>query len=200
MMKKLISLLLALMMLFTCAAYADDAPSERTVAPYDFTLAADEQLYYENLIFNSDVIINGDNAQIIFVNCEFNGDVILTAEVATRVLLLGCEVNGRCVMQNGVQEATLMEYIFPKILTDTPVEFVCEDCVGTALAMGDFEIVFNGQTYSMADSEMFSDANNLDAGLVPYEGQEAAYFIISQWWEDGKQNVLKLCESEMVVE
>ena len=62
--------------------------------------------------------------------------------------------------------------------------------------MGDFDVVFNSEVYTMADSELFYDIANPDAGFVPYEGQEADYFAIAQWWENGEQILLVECESD----
>jgi len=203
MTKKLLALVLALMLLACVPAFAEgEASAERTVAPYSYELTEENAPYLENLIFNEDVIISGDNAQIFFVNCEFNGDVILTAETATRVVLLGCEFNGQCVFENGVQDADLIEYSFPKIVTDTPVDVVCEDGIGTFVIAGDFEVTFNGETYSMADSDFFSGPVNEDGtpSLIPYEGQPADYFIVVRVMTAGEPSVTLLCEAEIAAE
>jgi len=52
----------------------------------------------------------------------------------------------------------------------------------------------NGETYTMADSDVYFDNSNPDQGMVPYEGQEANLFWIAQWWENGEQNILMECE------
>lgn len=190
-MKKFAALLLALMLLCTCACAEETAP-ERIVASYSYVLHEDGA-YVENLIFNADVVITGENSQIVFSNCLFNGSIILAAEEGTRVMLLGCEVNGQCVFDNQVREAD-MAYSFPKFMTDTPVNAVCEGCAGSVIALGDFEVSFNGQPYTMADSEWFSDVTNPEAGMAAYEGQEASYFCVGQWWENDQQVLLLLCE------
>lgn len=46
----------------------------------------------------------------------------------------------------------------------------------------------------MQDATLFVDLSNADAGFVPYEGQEANYFCVAQWWENGEQQVLVECE------
>ena len=186
------AVLLAVLLLCLCAAVCAQA-EERTVASYMYTLAQDDGVYLENLIFNEDVIVEGDNAQIIFSNCEFNGDVILTADEGTKVLLLGCDVNGACVMRNQVREADV-NYNNPKFLTDGPVNAVCEDCVGSVVAMGDFEFMLDGETYSMADAEFFYDESNPEAGFVPYDGQEGSYCIVAQWYENDEKNVMVVCD------
>ena len=196
-MKKCFVLLLCLLMVSAYQiGYAQSDASlqpERTVASYVYTMADGGSDYVENLIFNEDVVIGGNNAQIIFSNCEFNGDIILTADEATRVMLLGCDVNGTCVMSNNVAEATL-EYANPKFMTDVPITVTCEDCVGSVIALGNFEVVFNGETYSMADSQLFGDTTGPDAGYVPYTGQQASYYCLAQWYENGQPNRLILCE------
>ena len=195
-MKKTFALVLCLLMACLClTGYAEESAeqAERTVASYTYALAEGGSDYVENLIFNEDVVIHGNNAQIIFSNCEFNGDVVLTADEGTRVLLLGCDVNGSCVMRNNVREADV-DYANPKFLVDTPVTVVCEDCVGSVVAMGDFEVAFNGETYAMADSQFFIDMSAAEYALVPYEGQEASYYVVAQWYENDEKTVMVLCE------
>ncbi len=46
----------------------------------------------------------------------------------------------------------------------------------------------------MADSELFYDISNAEAGFVPYEGQEASYYAIAQWWENGEKIIMTECE------
>jgi len=193
-MKKWGILLAAILILGLCTAgYAEELPPKLSVAPYTYALPEGESLYFENLIFPEDVIISGDNAQIIFSNCWFAGNIILTSECGTRVMLFGCRVNGVCEATNNVKEATI-DYNNPKFLTDAPVDFICRDCAGTVVALGDFEIFFNGERYTMADAQLFSDPTSENAGFVPYEGQEASYFIIGQWIENGEEVRLFLAE------
>ena len=195
-MKKFWALLLCLVLMGCCSGMAEDALPARTVAAYEYALT-EEAVYVENLIFNADVIISGEASQIIFSNCEFNGDIILTANMGTRVLLLGCDVNGTCIFTNEVTDADL-NYNNPKFLTDGPVKAVCENGVGTVAAIGDFEFQFNGQTYSMAASEFFSDSNHPEAGFVAYEGQEADYCIVGQYYENGEKCVIVISEKDFV--
>lgn len=49
-------------------------------------------------------------------------------------------------------------------------------------------------SYTMADSELFYDISNAEAGFVPYEGQEASYYAIAQWWENGEKTIMTECE------
>ena len=112
-MKKHLVMLMVLLMVCACACgYAEDG--ERTIASYEYALTEDGA-YVENLIFNADVIISGDHSQIVFSNCEFAGDIILTASEGTRVMLLGCDTSGTCVVRNSVTYADL-EYSHPKFL------------------------------------------------------------------------------------
>ena len=191
-MKTRISLLLCLLLFCVCCCAVAEAPAERTLASYNYALG-EEGEYVENLIFNSDVVISGDNTQIVFSNCEFNGNIILTASEATRVFLLGCEVNGTCVLRNPVREANL-DYAFPKFLCDAPVSVVTEDCVGALIGVGNFEATFNGEAYSMSDAQLFFDSTAPESGFVPYTGQEANYFIVAQWYQNDKQVNMVLCE------
>lgn len=167
---------------------------EKTVAEeYVFELAEEEELYFENLIFEEDVTISGDYSRIIFFNCEFNGDIVLTSELATRVMLLESDVNGTCIFENTTKEATI-ETSLPKFLVSKPVEVVAEDCICSVITLGDFEVTFNGETYSLADVELFYDADNPEAGFVPYEDQEANILCVAQWWENGEKILFTECE------
>jgi len=182
-----------LALLFSCALAEEGA--ERVAAPYNYVISGTDN-YVENLIFNGDVIISGDDAQIIFANCQFNGDVINTAENFTRVFIMpDCEVNGRLVLRNSTQEANV-DKALPKFLLCTPAEVVAEDCHGAALAIGGFDITFNGETYTMADSQLYFDGNNPDAGMVPYEGQEANIFLVGRWWENGEEVIWLYSEND----
>lgn len=184
-MKKWIALILILLMIFT-VGIAEEA--EKTVASYEY-FPNEEGIYLENLIYNADVVINGENTQIIFSNCELNGDIHLNADEGTRVLLLGCTVNGTCYINNQVTDADL-NYNNPKFLTDAPVTVICENGAGSAVALGDFEVNFNGESYSMEDSQFFFEGSN----MVPYEGQEASYCVIGQYYENGEKQLIVVSE------
>lgn len=201
-MKKFLAALIAAMMVLSlCVCMAetcDDALAAMEAAAknkYTFELIDGHQQYVEGETFDGDVIISGNYAQVTFVGCVFNGDIINIADEWTRVMLLGCEVNGKCIIENGLKEGTL-ETPLPKFLLDAPVEVVCEDCLGAVIPLGDFEVVFNGQTYTMADSSIFFDNKNPEAGYVPYEGQEASVYWVGQWWENGEQIILIGAEQE----
>lgn len=158
---------------------------------YVYELAPGETVYVENLAFNEDVTIYGDEAMIVFVNCEFNEDIINTSQAGTRVFLLGSEVNGICYLANGKKEAVLEDDL-PKIMSDTPIEVVCEDCYGVAVALGDFEIVFNNEIYTIEDSDVYYDYE--EEAFVEYTGQEANIFVVAQWWEAGEKRMYTQCE------
>jgi len=198
-MKKLLAMLIVALMAFSFAVCmgetCDDAMAAMEAAKADkrFDLVEGDEQYIEGETFDGDVIISGDNAQIIFADCVFNGDIINTAGEYTRIMLFGCEVNGKCIIENDLREGT-METPLPKFMTDAPVEVVCEDCLGAVIPFGDFEVVFNGHTYSMADSTLFIDYSNPEPVYVPYEGQEASYYVVAQWWENGEQIILVACE------
>ncbi len=183
-MKKLLAALLILLMI-PFAACAEIAPYEYCVGP--------DGAYYENYTYPSDVIISGENTQIMFVNCRFEGNVILTAAEGTRVLLLGCETMGECILQNDVQDADI-NYNNPKFLTDAPVTAVCADCAGTVVGIGDIAITFNGRTYTMADAQLFIDDTAMEQGIIPYEGQEANYLAVAMWKENGEHTVTAIAE------
>lgn len=195
-MKRALALLIAIFCLF---AFALAESPERVPAPYTYDLADDESLYVENLIFNGDVVISGGMGMIMFANCEFNGDVVQTSETGCRLFLLpDCTMNGRFVFRNSIQESTI-ETSFPKILSYVPAEVVTEDCFGTFCSLGAYDVTFNGETYTLADSDMYFDNTNPDQGMVPYEGQEANCFVVAQWWENGELNMLLECEYDPTV-
>ena len=147
----------------------------------------------ENTVFEKDVTISGARAQIVFDNCVFNGDIINTSEAGASVTITGSEVNGTCILRNGRKE-TVLEDPFPKFLLDAPAEVVCEDCFGGAVALGDFALHFNGETYTMQDASLFFDMTDPEAGFVPYEGQDASLLAAAQWWENGEPQLLIECE------
>ena len=210
-MKTITGMLLAGLLVFSLAACgsspAETDPAEstetvqqdaegagkETATSDQFQCAEGEAQTVENLLFAEDVTVSGDRGQITFVNCDFQGNVVLTANEGTQVVLEGSTVAGQCIFRNETKEAT-MAWSFPKFLVDTKVKVVCEDCVGAVLPMGDLELVFDGQTYTMADAALFVDLSNPEAGFVPCTGQEASYFCVAQWWEDGTKNVLVECE------
>lgn len=189
-MKKGFLLLLAIVFCLPLVACGSGEVAQSGAAPaVEIQLAEGEEKYIENETYEGDVIISGDNTQAVFVNCTFKGDVINTAEQGTRVMLLeNSVVNGACIFRNNTKEST-MEASFPKFITDAPIKVVCEDCFGTVAAIGDVEITFNDEAYTMDRSEYF-----FDEGLVPYEGQEATAYFVSQWWENGEKIVLVACE------
>ena len=190
-MKKYLVMLLVLLMICACACgYAEDG--ERTIASYEYTLTEDGA-YVENLIFNADVVISGDHSQIVFSNCEFAGDIILTASEGTRVMLLGCDISGACVVRNSVTYADV-EYSHPKFLTASPISVTCEEGVCSVIVLGDFEVTLNGQTYTMTDSQFFGFLNAEEYMLVPYEGQEASYFVVAKIIEGDEESVMVICE------
>ena len=189
-MKRIFAALLILMM--SACAFACAEGSDRTVAIYEYALTEDGA-YMENVIYNADVVITGENSQIVFSNCEFNGNIILAANEGTRVLLLGCEVNGTCFVQNEVTGVGL-EYNNPKFLTTSPLCVETGEGVGSVVALGDFEVTFNGETYTMASSQLFCNTTAENYELVPYEGQEASYFVAAKWFENGEPVVMVVCE------
>jgi len=203
-MKKLLALSLVLIMClsFVACGSGDDAannPAQENdgrveATEFDFTVDPEQEIVIENQIFNEPVTVTGDFGEISFVNCEFNADIINTAEQFTRIKILDdCEVNGKCIIQNSLKEGTI-DTPLPKFMTAIPIDFVCEDCLGAVLVLGDFDITFNGEKVSLTDSELYFDSSNPDAGYVPYEGQEASLYLIGQWWENGEKVIFAECE------
>ena len=73
-----------------------------------------------------------------------------------------------------------------------PVNVVMEDCVGSAIALGDFMLVVNGKGYEMKNAEWFFTP---DGELVEYNGQEANYLYVAQWWENGEKVFMVITEA-----
>ena len=208
-MKKLFALALALIVLMSVSACSgggdsqsqadnnassqQDESGRMKATEFTFELDAEEERTVENLIFDEDVTISGDFGTILFENCEFNGDIINAAEQFTRVILPdGTTVNGNCVFKNTIKEAT-MDTPMPKFVSPNTLKVVCEDCIGSCvLENTESTIVFNGETYSMADAESFYDADTNE--LVPYDGQEASVLFVGQWWENGEKTLQIFCE------
>ncbi len=208
-MKKILALALASIMLtslFGCNGGEDTQPQESNdqniqqeenerskATEFTFELAAGEERIVENLVFDEAVTISGDFGIIVFENCEFNGNIINAAEQFTRVILSdNTSVNGNCVFKNTTKEAT-MDTPMPKFISPNTLNVVCEDCIGSFVLNGTKEnIIFNGETYSIADAEFFYDANANE--LVPYEEQEASVLFVGQWWENGEKVLQIFCE------
>lgn len=164
-----------------------------TAQEHDFKVIEGEDVVIENTVFEEDVTISGDNGQILFNGCQFKGNIINTANEGTVVVISQSEIEGQCVFKNEIKETT-MEASFPKFIVDSNVDVAAEECIGAVIPMGDFEITFNGETYNMADSQLFFDISNAEAGFVPYEGQEANYYCVAQWWENGEKQIMVECE------
>lgn len=187
-MKKIIAILLSALMLLPFAALAEE--SGRTPAEYTFELSGEDK-YIENLIFNENVVISGDgSAHIFFVNCQFNGDIINTCDASTRVFLLSSEVNGNCIFRNTVTETTL-EASFPKYMTDAPINALTENCFGIVIALGDFPITLDGESYDLASAPVFMDP---EAGFVPFDGQNANLYWAASWTENGETQIMHAAE------
>ena len=208
-MKKNLALTLALITLMSLAACGDgraaqspavndpssqqDENRRSKATEFTFELAEDEERVVENLVFDEDVTVSGDFGTIVFENCEFNGNILNTADQFTKVIFSdGTTVNGNCVFKNTTKEATLDDPI-PKFISTKALNIVCEDCIGSCV-LEDTEdsIIFNGETYSIADAEFFLDSDTND--LVPYEGQEASVLFVGQWWENGELKNTMFCE------
>ena len=86
-----------------------------------------------------------------------------------------------------------MDTPMPKFMSPNTLNIVCEACIGSCILENtENDIIFNGETYSMADVEFFYDADANE--LVPYEGQEATVIFVGQWWENGEKLLQIFCE------
>ncbi len=177
----------------TQTSQTEQNTEKQQATEFTFDLADGETKDVADTIFSQDVTINGNNGRITFVNCEFQENIITTATEGTQIILEQSALDGQCMFQNDVKEATV-EWSFPKFLVDSSVDVVSEDCIGSVIALGDFPVSFNGQEFTMQDSAWFYDLSDLEAGLVPYEGQDANYYCVVQWWEGDEKVVFVECE------
>ena len=177
----------------TQTSQTEQNTEKQQATEFTFDLADGETKNVADTIFSQDVTINGNNGRITFVNCEFQENIITTATEGTQIILEQSALDGQCMFQNDVKEATV-EWSFPKFLVDSSVDVVSEDCIGSVIALGDFPVSFNSQEFTMQDSAWFYDLSDLEAGLVPYEGQDANYYCVVQWWEGDKKVVFVECE------
>ena len=167
-------------------------PPRAVADQLDFRLTAgEEEFIVSDLIFNGDVTVSGDSASITFTNCQFNGNVINSGKVGTAVSLWNCEfaADSRCVFNSGAKEAGL-DYDMPKFMTNTPIDVVAENSLGSVVTVEAFAITVNGVTYTMTDAEYFLS----DTGMEPYTGQTANSLYVGQWWEKGGQVLFKLAQ------
>ena len=96
------------------------------------------------------------------------------------------------MFKNTTKEAN-MDYPMPKYISPNTLNIVCEDCIGSGvLESTENDMIFNGETYSMADVEFFYDADTNE--IVPYEGQDASVLFVGQWWENGEKVLQMFCE------
>ena len=64
----------------------------------------------------------------------------------------------------------------PKFISSNTLNIVCEDCIGSGvLESTENDMIFNGETYSMADVEFFYDADTNE--IVPYEDRMRLYSL-----------------------
>lgn len=75
----------------------EQSAEKETAQEYNYELSEGDALEVENLIFEEDVTVSGNNAQITFTGCEFKGNIINTADEGTRVIMNGSSIDGRCV-------------------------------------------------------------------------------------------------------
>lgn len=166
-------------------AITPDVPEVEETAAYEYT-AGDEPQYISDMVFDGDVAVRGVGQAVYFMNCVFNGNVISYAPSTTYVWIMDdCVFNGdaHCILKSGVREADT-EYPIPKFALLQPVPVECED-LGGALAAGTFDIVLNGQTFSIQDIQYMDTG---DGNVVPYEpGMEAGGHVAMHWWENGEE-------------
>lgn len=158
---------------------------------YEFAASSDEPIFINNQIFNGEVAVSGEGQDIYFSNCEFKANVVSYCPAATKINIQSdCEFadGAHCVLMSGVREAD-MDYPLPKFVLTFPVEVECSD-LGGAIAMGDFDITFDGQTYGIGDAAYVQTA---DGSIVENDGSvTCAAHVVGQWWENGEKIVYTL--------
>ncbi len=171
-------------------------PTKEAATKFTYTVAEGDETVVENMTFSKDVTIKGNNGMIAFVNCEFKGDVISKSKVGTKVMILdGTTVDGECILDNGMKEATLDSEL-PKFITQTPIDVKTVNCYGAVYVVdGNARITFNDIAYKKADCEYFIEFEEDDsAKLVPYIGQASTVYGVALWWENGTEKLIVCCE------
>ena len=173
-------------------SWEGNSESENTVtSQYEFTASPDEELCISDAVFDGEVHIYGEGQPVRFVNCEFHRNVISHAPSTTFVWIMpDCQFadGAHCIIESGVREAD-MDYSIPKFCVFSPVEVECKD-LGGVIACGDFDIVFDGKTYAIADVEYVETE---DGQIIPYEeGMEISVHVAMHWWENGEEVLFTL--------
>ncbi len=170
--------------------YTSEANASKRVdaEQYEFEASPDEEIVISDRIFNGDVSVSGIGQLVIFQNCEFRGNIVNNAPEFTKVYIgYDCEFadGAHCIIDSGVREADLY-YETPKFILEKYVEIECKD-LGGVIAMGDGEIVFNGESYGMDNLQLIQKA---DGSVVQYEeGMEenCSMHGVMRWWENGEE-------------
>lgn len=158
---------------------------------YEFKTSPDEPIFINNQIFYGEVVILGEGQDVTFSNCAFMGNVVSYCSSATKVIIdSDCEFadGAHCVLLSSVREAD-MDYPLPKFMISFPVEVECPD-LGGVIALGDFDVLFDGQTYSIEDAAYVQTA---DGSIFENDGSVAAAIqVVGQWWENEEKIVFTL--------
>ena len=158
---------------------------------YEFTASPDEPIYINNLIFSNEVTISGEGQDVYFSNCEFKANVVSCCASTTKVTILpdcSFDEGAHCVLMSGIREANI-DYPLPKFALGFPVEVECSD-LGGVIAMGDFDILFDGQTYGINDVLYSQSA---DGSIVESNGSmTCSAHVVSQWWENNEKIIFTL--------
>lgn len=182
---KVLFLALAVVMLFALSACGKAEAVE-----YDITGKSD--LTVEDTTFDGDVVIKGEGGSIAFVNCVFNGNVINNGGEGARVVFVDGNTfaeGSECVIDSSVTEAT-MESDLPKFLFFGDVTAASCKNAGAVVAFADHDIVFNGESYSAQNAELYNVDGTIE--MVPYTGQEVTMHNVAKWTENGEEVNLHL--------
>lgn len=198
-MKKILSVLLIFTMVFCFVACGNQQEDAQEPVPevdengmsiateFEFTIDSENEQVIDNLIFNEDVYIKGDNGKLIFNKCEFNGKLINASKEGAYVFISEwCTFgeNFEALIDNGVEEASL-DYSLSKFMLLQPMPVTIKGA-GAVTSLGDFDLTVNGKTYSKADAQYFLDEVN-GGGMEEYDGtQEGNMLYVGSWTENGE--------------
>ena len=198
-MKKVLSVLLILSMVLCFVACGNQQEEAEQQVPevdengmsvateFEFTIDPENEQLIDNLIFNEDVYINGDNGRIIFNKCEFNGKLINTSKEGAFVFISEwCTFgeNFEAVIDNGIEESS-MEASLSKFMLWQPMDVTIKGA-GAVTSIGAFDLTVNGKTYSKADAKFYMDEVN-GGGIEEYDGtQEGNLLYVGSWKENGE--------------
>lgn len=155
-------------------------------APCSYDLSGQENLTVENLVFDEDVTVTGENGKITFLNCAFNGNIINKGGEGARVCLWqDCTFadSSECILDPALEEAT-MDTDLPKFMIFCTMPNVSCEKLGAVISSAEQAIRLNGEEHPIEAAEFH--INETTGEFIPYSGQEANAHNVAKWIEGGE--------------